>query len=294
MKPTFVVLTDLSPRAFRAAYFAAVLAAAVGAELRLLHLEAEAVIEPEFGMLPLPADYLDQQQRDATTALAELVRLLPAPAQVQPRRGALADTLQELVRHEPPALLVLSYAAGYDLFDQLLHNYALPALRDTHLPLLLVPEDAAQDPAPPRRVALAVDGEYFRLSPEACRTAALLQQCQPEYTVVHVAEPSGPALDMRSALRTARSGGLLPADAPDSTYLLRHDSRGGGLAQAATDTQADLLVLVSRPRSLLAELLPCTLAATVARHCPVPVLLLPAVAVPVPTAAYPAYDGLRY
>ncbi|OON69965.1 universal stress protein [Hymenobacter sp. CRA2] len=295
MKPIFVVLTDLSPGAHRAAYYAALLAGATGAELRLVYLEAEAVVEPEFGMLPLPAEYLDQQQHDVAAALAELARTLPAPARVQPAAGGLHDTLQALIRRQPPHLLVLGLAPEHDLIDQLLYNYALPVLRDTHLPLLLVPPDAALDPSLPRQVALALDGEAFRLSPAAQRLLALLQGLPAEYTVVHVAGPAGPGGNMRRVVETARQAGELPGEAVGfSTYQLRNASRSAGLVQAAADTQADLLVLVARPRSFLASLLPCHLATAVARSCPVPVLLLPAAAEPDPVTPPSAVDGLLY
>ncbi|RAK69994.1 universal stress protein [Hymenobacter edaphi] len=296
MKPTFVVLTDLSPGAARAAHVAALLAAAAGAELVLLHLEAEPVVEPEFGLLPLPAHYLDQQQRDTVAALAALARSLAAPVRVQPNRGGLHDTLQLVIRRQMPLLLVLGLAPEHALIDQLLYSYALPVLRATHLPLLLVPAAGLPEEAQlPRQVALAIDGERFQLSAASCRVAALVESWQAEYTVVHVAPPDGPTLNMHDVVTTAHDGGLLSARViSSSTYQLRHAVCGAGLVQAVVDTQADLLVLVARPRSFLDELFHRSATAEVLPRSPVPVLLLPAAAVAAPTAARQAADGLLY
>ncbi|MCC3159738.1 universal stress protein [Hymenobacter sp. 15J16-1T3B] len=294
MKPVFVVLSNLSPEAHRAAYYAALLAAATGAELRLVHLKAEAVVEPEFGLLPMPVEYLDQQQLDAAAALAELARTLPVVASVEPAADGLHDTLQALIHRQAPHLLVLGLAPEHYLIDQLLYNYALPALRDTRLPLLLVPAEAAGGPGLPRQLALALDGAAFRLGSASRRLLALLQGLSADYTVVHVAGPAGPALDMRRVVATARQAGALLAAADPSSYQLQHASRSAGLVQAAVDIQADWLVLVARPRSLLASLWPCHLATAVARRCPVPVLLLPAEAEPAPALLPTAVDGLLY
>ncbi|GAB3825981.1 universal stress protein [Hymenobacter jeollabukensis] len=294
MKPTFVVLTDLSPSAERAAHLAALLAESAGAELVLLHLEAEAVVEPEFGLLPLPAHYLDRQERDTVAALAALGRQLAAPVRVQPNRGGLHDTLQTVIRHQAPLLLVLGLAPESDLIDQLLYNYALPVLRETHLPLLLVPV-AAHEPALPRQVALAIDGEPFQLSPASCKVAALVESWQAEYTVVHVVPPDGPTLNMHDVVTTAHDSGLLSARViSSSTYQLRHAVCGAGLVQAVGDTQAELLVLVARPRSFLDELFHRSATAEVLPRSPVPVLVLPAAAVAAPSATHLAVDGLLY
>ncbi|OGX87310.1 hypothetical protein BEN49_10760 [Hymenobacter coccineus] len=78
------------------------------------------------------------------------------------------------------------------------------------------------------------------------------------------------------ALANVRASGLLPAAAPLELYEEAHLNPATGVLQAITDTQADLLVLVARPRSFLAGLFHRSVTAAVLRHCTVPVLLLPA------------------
>ncbi|GAB2955217.1 hypothetical protein GCM10027048_21150 [Hymenobacter coalescens] len=291
---TFVALTDLSPQAHRAAYLTALLAGAVGADLVLLHLPIPPVLEPELGLVLTPADEL-LQEHDTEAALAAVAERLPVPATVYRAAGGVHDALQALQQRRPLQLLALGLAPEHDLLDQLLRNHVLPALRDTHLPLLLVPAAAAQDPALPRQLAVAVDGDAFELTPEARHLVAALGRWHPTYTVVHVAEPQAagqPA--MQRALAAARRGGAVPAGAPGGSYQVRQASRSAGIVQAAADIQADLLVLVARPRSLLRSLFPCRVTGEVMRLSSIPLLLLPAADSAAGAPERQAVDGLLY
>ena len=56
-----------------------------------------------------------------------------------------------------------------------------------------------------------------------------------------------------------------------------HDPAAGVL-RAVAEAQADLLILIARPRSFLGRLFHRSVTAQVLRGCPVPVLLVPAAA----------------
>ena len=146
----------------------------------------------------------------------------------------------------------------------------------THRPLLLVPE-GAPPPRLPRRIALAVDAEQFRLNEAAEALEPLLASWQAAYTAVHVLVPGGrEAYPGQRALNHLRLSGLLPATQPLELYEEAHVRPAAGVLQAIIDTQADMLVLITRPRSFLGRLFHESVTAEVLRHSMVPVLLLPA------------------
>ncbi|GAA4385802.1 universal stress protein [Hymenobacter koreensis] len=276
MKPTFLVLTDLSVSARRAAYLTAVLAREVGGQVVLLHLEQLPVMEPELGLVVVPDSYYTQLEHDAKAALRELARQLPAPVAVEFSTESLPDVLGDVLGRWQPQLLVMGLAPAHDVVDALLVNQVVPVLRDAGLPLLLVPDGAAQDPAPPQLVAVATDGDPFQLTPAARALRPLLHRWSPDYCVVHVATPDSPN-GSEEALSAVRGCGLLPETASCISYEVQQQPRTAGIVQAVHDVQADLLVLMTRPRTFLSSVFGCGVAAHVASASPVPVLLLPTV-----------------
>ena len=280
MKPTFIVLTDLSPGAHRAAHLAALLAAPVGGQLYLLCVQPEPVFAPEMGMVTIPEEYYTHEKLETDAALAEMARLLPVPALAATCRGALHDVLEELREKWQPQLLVMALAEEHDLLDALLLDQALPVLRDSGLPVLLVPEGAAQNPCLPQIVAVAADGEELRLNPASQALGPLLGSWPAAYCVVHVAPSDGPADGgLPRAEAAVCHTGLLPA-VRYTTYEVQHQPRSAGIVQAALDLQADLVVLFARPRTFVARVFGCGVVAELAHTCPVPMLLLPTVNAP--------------
>ena len=277
MKPTFLVLADISPDAHRAAHFAGLLAAAAGAQLVLLHMAAEPVLEPEQGVAIIPADDYAPPP-EASAAMTALAQLLPVPTTVEKAVGSLHEVLAEMMERWQPRLLVLGLAAEHDLLDALLLNQAVPALRDTGLPLLLVPAGAAQNPGLPRLVAVAADGEAFQLSAASQTLRPMLGSWPATYCVVHVVPPDGDDAPDNGSLGRAeaavRRSGMVPAGARCTTYQVQHQPRSEGIVQAALDVQAEVLVLLARPRSFLGSMFGWGVAAQVARASPVPLLLL--------------------
>ena len=277
MKPTFLVLADVSPGAHRAAHFAGLLAAAVGAQVVLLHLAAEPVLEPELGVVIHPGEDFEPTP-DSNAAMAALASLLPVPTTVEKAVGSLHDVLTDMMLRWQPHLLVLGLAAEHDVLDALLLNQAVPALRDTGLPLLLVPAGAAQNPGLPQLVAIAADDEGFQLSAASQVLRPLLDSWPATYCVVHVVPPNGDDAPGDSSLGRAeaavRRSGLVPAAGLCTTYLVRNEPRSQGIVQAALDVQAEMLVLLARPRSFLSSMFGWGVAAQVARISLVPLLLL--------------------
>lgn len=280
MEPSFLVLTDLSPRSQRAVYLTALLAAAANGQVILLHMENMPMLEPELGLVTIPEQYYRQEHRSTLDALAALARHLPAPAIVESEAGNLHDVLGELISRWQPQLLVMGLAAEHDVLDEMLMNQALPALRQTGLPLLLIPDetDVAQDPVLPlpRLVAVAADGEAFQLADSALAFRSVMESWLAQYSIVHIVTPHDPSDGGISQAEAAvRQSGLLPAEVKCTTYQIRSQPRSKGIVQAALDIQADMVVILARPRTLLSSIFNLGVSAEVVRISPVPVLLLP-------------------
>ena len=276
MDSSVLVLANPSEPAAQATRWAAALGAPLQARLEVLHLcHAPA---------PSVLTTSDAYASPAETAqmLEALGRQLPTPVGVTITQEPLAEAVATAVHQHHPLLLALGLSEEHTLLDHLLHNRALPALRATHRPLLLVPE-GAPEPRLPRRVVIAVDAEPFELNAAAKALAPLMAAWHASYTVVHVtAAPEPLALSSRMALADVRASHLLP---PATSLVLQeshHPIPATGILEALYGPRIDLLVLIARTRSFLGRLFHRSVTAQVLRHTPVPVLLLPAEAPEIP------------
>ena len=275
MDPAILVLVNASATAEQAARYAAVLGAPLHARLTLLNLTTYPVImSPE--MVEAEAQMTERIQAETLHALQSLARQLPVPAEVEELPGVMLDAVEVAVRQHHPLLLAMGLSAEHGLFDHLLHNQVLPVLRATHWPLLLVPE-GAPDPALPRRVLVAVDADPFTPNAATRHLVPLFRAWPAGYTVAHVAPNDGERkLEGHLALAEVRASMLLP---PHVVLELREisslDDPAVGILQAMQETQADLLLLIARPRSFLGRLFHRSVTAQVLQYCRKPLLLLP-------------------
>ena len=276
MNNTILVLSNFADAAEGTARYAAALGAPLHLRLALLHLEVYPVmLEPE--LVAASAEQTQRNEAETMAGLQALARRLPGQPEVLETAGFMADGVADTVRQQQPLLLALGLSHEQSLFDRLLVEQVLPVLRATQRPLLLVPHDGPCI-GPPRRVLIAVDDEPFVPNAASRALAPLLAAWAATFTVAHVRaqqEQRGQAPG-RLALADVRASGLLPATAPLELYEEAHESPATGVLQAVADTQADLLVLIARPRSFIGELFHRSVTAAVLRHCAVPVLLLPA------------------
>jgi nucleotide-binding universal stress UspA family protein len=275
MQPTILVLANLAEGAEPAAQYAAALAAPLPAHLALLHLDLYPVLlEPE--LVAAASEQTTRQEAATMAALWSLAQRLPVPTEVVETAGVLADAVAAAVQQYHPLLLVMGLSAEQSLFDALLLNQLLPVLRAIHRPLLLVPK-GGPTLGMPRRVLVAVDAEPFTASAASLALAPLLSSWQAAYTVAHVGSILGDALGTsgRMALADVRASELLPPEAPLALLEECYQAPVAGIRQAIIDTQADLVVLLVRPRSFMGRLFHHSVTAEVLRHATVPVLLLP-------------------
>ena len=271
MTPSILVLADLSAATERAAQYAAALGRPLHAEITLLYFYHDPVLE-------LAAENIAQlncNHADAAATLRAVARRLPVPTEVTVSVAPMPAAIADAVNQHHPLLLAMGLSTEHDLLDQVLHNQVLPVLRGTHEPLLLVPE-AGPVPRVPRRVLVASDGEPFTPTAAALALAPLLAAWEATFTVAHVkAHHAQLASPGKMAQADLRASGLLPAGTALELYEECHVSAGAGVLQAIDDTQADLLVLLARPRTFLERRFRRSVTAQVLRHCRVPVLLVP-------------------
>ena len=274
MDPTILVLVNLSATAELAARYAAVLAAPLYAHLTLLNLWTYPVItSPE--LVEAEAQVAERTQAETLNALQLLARQLPVPAEVEEITGVMLDAVEAAVRRHQPMLLVMGLSAEHGLLDHLLHNQVLPVLRATHWPLLLVPEGAPAR-ALPRRVLVAVDADPFTPNAGARHLATLFRTWPAAYTVAHVGrDDEEQEIEGQLALAEVRASVLLPPNATLTLHQIAPLDPAAGILQAVADTQADLLILIARPRSFLGRLFHRSVTAQVLQHCRKPLLLLP-------------------
>ena len=275
MNPSIVVLTNLSEAAEKTARYAAVLGAPLHVHVALLHFYHDPVmLAPELAVVKVAQT--DRNYADTAAGMQALAQRLPGTTNIMVSKRPMPDAVVEAVQRYHPLLLAMGLSPEHDFLDELLHNLVLPVLRATHQPLLLVPE-AAPAPLVPRRVLLALDVEPLRLNAAGKKLAPLLAAWHAAYTVTHVVDGHEPVTPPRRlALADVRAIGVVPPDAPLQLYQEPDATAADGILQALADTQADLVVLIARPRSFLGRRFHHSVTADVLRRSPVPVLLVPA------------------
>ncbi len=174
---------------------------------------------------------------------------------------------------EQPLLLVLARPLAGQIAA--LTQYLLQA---STLPLLVVPAPATGC-LPPRRFALAADGEPFVLDQGLRTMHALLMTLPTQLTVLHTQLPHS-IYAQGDALHAVQSCGLacrhLAIEGRDLPALEPAAGIMAGMAQASTD----LLVVPVRPRHRWNPAFAGSITVRLLMQSPVPVLLLPVSAPP--------------
>ena len=274
MAAPLLVLTDFFQPANRALNYAAILAAALGTRLVLLHVQRDSLLDPE-----LLTDELVHRNTEAVNlAFSSLVRGLPVPAVAEIGHGRVADAVAAAVGRHHPALLVLGRPTTDDLPDELMTTTALELLRAAPCPMLVVPPTLRITPEAPKRVLLAVDGEDFSLGAYAAPMRQLLDKLTAELTVLHAeVQPGNTAATTAEALESVQRTGLtLNLAQPIRTRSIIAAHPAEGILNAATPAETDLVAVIARPRSFWSDLFHNSVTAQVLLHSAVPVLVLPA------------------
>lgn len=266
--------------------YADTLAEALRGRLVLLHVERTSFLElPELA----PAHYYpDALVRKADTAAA--LQQLAQGLHVQPLVELVTDLFpagaRDLASRFAPALFVLSPPTPDLVAAAAVVTACVGLLEAGSHPLLVVPATAAAD-QPPRRFLIAADGEPFTLAATAAPWSQLLPSLATHVVVAHVSGGAEDDATCGAALRAVRASGLLDGLTSPELRGYDHSDLAEGLLAAVADTQADMVIMLARPRSFLGELFHRSVTAQLLERCPVPVLVLPVLA-EVPTAAMPS------
>lgn len=270
MATSLLVLTDFYKPANRALDYAANLAVAISAELVLLHVRRDSVLDPEM----FTGQLSSQSQEIIDLALGSLASHVPGPVMAEVGHGRVASAVVEALSRHEPALVVLGLRDTGSTPDELVSTTALDLLRTAPHPMLIVPHDAPLV-VTPRRVLLAVDGEDFTLGEHMGLVRGVFNALHAQLTVLHISPYDTDADEGAAYDSVARTG--LMVDLPQvKTRTLMHPDAAEGILQVAATGEFDLLVLIARPRSFWGELFARSVTAQVLFNCSLPVLVLPA------------------
>ncbi|MDO7852466.1 universal stress protein [Hymenobacter convexus] len=281
MQPTFVVMTDFSDAAEGALAYATRLANLVDGQLVLLHvLEDQVPVLLESPLAPVAARLRSRPPASRSSVLGRLTyeaRQLPVPAEAEVADAPLGTALHRLMAHRYPQLLVLGRAHAHAWFEHLLtQSHPAAAVEETHVPVLLVPEDWPWSELP-RHAVVAADGEPLPLTAACQNLAPLLARLPLTTTVVHVAAHAHGPSRAAEALEAVRQTNLFGPLDGNSVYDVREIAPAAGLLHAVRELDADLLVVMPRPHSFPGSLFHHDVTAELLRTSPVPVLVLPVV-----------------
>lgn len=273
MRTSLLVLTDFSPAAARALRYADTLAGAIGAELVLLHVRRDSLLDPArfTGQVP--------HRSDAATAAAftRAIAGLTAPVVTEAGHGQVATAVADALVGHPSALLVLGRPDEESIPEELISTTAVDLLRAGPKPMLVVPYNAPTNSLPPR-VLLAIDAAPFTLDESQETIRCLFDALHAQLTVMHVSPDADKAAASVAAAAFAAVTRLgLLADFQDAqTRTVSSASPADRILQYAASGEFDLIVLIARPRSFLGDLFHQSVTAAVLRQSPLPVLVLPA------------------
>ena len=285
MPLTLVVFASFYPAARHAVAYADALAHALGGHLVLLHVNRASQFDP----YDLVAEGYHRQELDRQTdtmaVLTTLAAGLRSPATVEVATDLLPTVAQDVAARYRPVLFVLGQPDPAYPATSALAKACSELLRAGGHPLLVLPADIPAGPVgPPRRILLAADREPFGLTPAARHLRPLLALPGTKLVVAHVSGGGEDDEGCALALRAVQASGLV-ANLPTPELRGYEDLNSSvGLLAAVGDAQADMVVVVARPRSYLGKVFHHSVTAQLLAYCPVPVLVLSAAEAP-PTDA---------
>lgn len=278
MKPNLLVLTDFSPAAERARAYAAALAAALDAELHLVHVFAPLPIPTEAGLVVPVAD--ERAMLESRSTLEQVAAALPVPATAELLETDWLEAVQQALQKYRPILLVAGLTTTHGLLDEWLSNRALPLPHQTGYPVLLVPEHLPNEALqPPKRIALSVEDRPFVLGPKAAALAPFLDTLGTDVVTICVLPWEDRAGGWVGA-QAAQQCGLTGRMQRSGLHKVVHEEPAVGIQQAINELNSDMLVLLDQGHGWLHKIFSGSIIGEVLPHMHVPVLLLPARTLP--------------
>jgi nucleotide-binding universal stress UspA family protein len=245
----------------------------VGGQLVLLHANRVAV----FDQYAFAGEGWRRQELERDVKVESLLsgqaRRLRTPALVEMATDLMPELAQDMITRYHPALFVIGRPASSAAGPERLTPIVMEILQAAHMPVLLVPEGTiAADP--PTRVLIAADAEPFGLAEPAAGIPHFLSSLGAQFTVAHVSALEDDE-SCAKALQAAKTSGLFAGAPEPSVRGYQYQNPANGILEAVEDTEADLVVLMARPRSYLGELFHMSITAQVMHLSHVPVLVVP-------------------
>ncbi|MBC7447561.1 MAG: universal stress protein [Hymenobacteraceae bacterium] len=273
MELTLVAFASFYAAGRHTARYADTLVQALGGQLVLLHVNHASAYDPYAGVGESFRKAAQDRQVGTAAALEQQAHGLSSHPTVEVATDLLPAVAQDVAMRHHPALFVISQPAPAHPAAAGLVAACAELLRAGNHPLLVVPIPTPAEQVP-RRILIAADRELFALIPAAQPLHQLLALPGAAVFVAHVSEvedDEGCAL----ALRAVQASGLTEGLPTPELRGYEADDYAAGLLAAVQDTQAELVVVVARPRSYLSELFHHSVTARLLQRCPVPVLVLP-------------------
>ncbi|MCC3155355.1 universal stress protein [Hymenobacter sp. BT770] len=274
MSLSLIVLTSFYPAAQQAVAYADALGCAVGGQVVLLHANRVTILDQyAFAGEGWRRQELERDE-EVEVLLTKQAAQLRSPSTVEMATDLMPELAEDLISRYHPALFIIGRPDPNAAGPERLTPIVLDILRAAHMPVLLVPHGTpAADP--PQRVLVAADGEAFGVAGPAAGVQQLLSSLGARVTVAHVSPLEDDDACAR-ALKAVQESGLITGlvDAELQGFQFQHPI--SGILEAIRSTQADLVVVLARPRSYLGELFHKSVTAQLMHQSPVPVLVVPA------------------
>lgn len=260
-----LIPTDLSTNAFNAASYAVQLYGAEENVFTLLHTFLVPV-DPVTGSWSTDAAIAESSQAGLEAMARQLRNAFPGgrlDLRLASLPGELGGAVIGIAEQEAPDLVVMGTQGATGLQEVLLGTHTADVIKRSGLPVLAVPQEASY--TIPRRMVIADDG-----GPVDRATVKVLldvaRWSKAELTIVHVTdddeEVGGSAFDE-----------LLGA-IPRSYHTISNENVTEALNTMADQSDADMVVVVHRQRSLFDRLFHRSTAARLAMHTHIPMLVL--------------------
>ena len=184
--------------------------------------------------------------------------------------GFLNEAVHYVAEEHKPDLVVMGTKGETGLPAILLGSHASSLIKATHLPLMIIPENARFNGF--REVVLAADVETLKRPEHLDVLVELTDNFNSRLTVVNVvAEPGDPLTRIEDA------GSELLEHFTDNQVTIDHvvDPRvEHGIAQYVHDHPCDLVVAVEKSRSFIVDLFHRSVSKQLALHAETPLLIL--------------------
>jgi nucleotide-binding universal stress UspA family protein len=271
MKNTILLLTDFSDNARNAIFYALRAFPAEGYNYILLncypriHTTADVTISL--------SEKMRKESYEALEAEADLIRKqtgLELAFEKMAYLGFLNEAVNYVAKEKHPDLVVMGTKGETGLPAILLGSHASSLMKATHVPLLIVPEEAEFKGL--KNIVLAADLKTLNKPEHLEPLTDIAELFDSRLTIVNVIkeeiQQNDPSHQDRDNLKENFSDEKI-----EFKYLVDHNVEHA-LAQFVHDNPCDLLVVVERSRNFIVDLFHKSVSRNLALHAEIPLLIL--------------------